>query len=43
MDTTLTLLDLNTLVRGCLEQGMPGEYWVQAELSDVHTHSNGHC
>ena len=43
MDTTLTLLDLNSLVRGCLEQGMPGEYWVQAELSDVHTHSNGHC
>ncbi len=40
---TLSLLELNALVRRSLEQCLPGEYWVQAELSDVRTNSTGHC
>ena len=39
----LSLFDLNTLVRRSLEQCLPDEYWVQAELSDVRTNSTGHC
>ena len=31
----LSLLELNALVRRSLEQCLPDEYWVQAELSDV--------
>lgn len=40
---TLTLLDLNSLVRRSLEQCLPDEYWIQAELSDVRTNATGHC
>jgi exodeoxyribonuclease VII large subunit len=43
MDNRLTLLELNALVRRSIEQCLPDEYWVQAELSEVHPHSNGHC
>lgn len=39
---TMTLHDLNGLVRRSIEQCMPDEYWIQAELSDVRT-NNGHC
>ena len=39
----LSLLELNALVRRSLEQCLPDEYWVQAELSDVRTNSTGHC
>ncbi|AVM52607.1 exodeoxyribonuclease VII large subunit [Bacteroides zoogleoformans] len=39
----LSLFDLNALVRSCMEQCLPDEYWVQAELSDVRTNSTGHC
>lgn len=39
----LSLYDLNALVRHHIECGMPDEYWVQAELSDVRTNSTGHC
>lgn len=39
----LSLLELNSLVRRSLEQCLPDEYWVQAELSDVRTNSTGHC
>ena len=31
----LSLLELNALVRRSLEQCLPDEYWIQAELSDV--------
>ena len=37
------MYDLNALVRRSLEQCLPDEYWVQAELSDVRTNSTGHC
>ena len=30
----LSLLELNALVRRSLEQCLPDEYWIQAELSD---------
>ena len=40
----LSLYDLNTLVRRSLEQCLPDEYWVQAELSEVRVHpATGHC
>lgn len=39
----LSLYDLNALVCRSLEQCLPDEYWVQAELSDVRTNSTGHC
>ena len=39
----LTLYELNNLVRGTLERTLPGEYWVQAELSEVREAYNGHC
>ena len=40
----LSLYDLNTLVRRSLEQCLPDEYRVQAELSEVRVHpATGHC
>ena len=39
----MSLYDLNALVRRSLEQCLPDEYWVQAELSNVRTNSTGHC
>lgn len=39
----LSLHELNALVRRSLEQCLPDEFWVQAELSDVRTNSTGHC
>lgn len=43
MSSPLSLYELNNLVRGCIEHDLNGEYWMQAELSDVHTNSTGHC
>lgn len=37
-----TLDELNKRVRQSIEQSMPNEYWVKAELSDVRI-NNGHC
>lgn len=39
----MELIELNSLVRQTLEQSMPDEYWVQAELSEVRTNATGHC
>jgi exodeoxyribonuclease VII large subunit len=39
---TLTLHDLNSLVHRCIEQCLPDDYWVSAELSDVRV-NGGHC
>lgn len=40
----LSLYDLNALVRRSLEQCLPDEYWVQAELNEVRVHpATGHC
>ena len=38
----LTLLLLNSLVRETIELGMPDDYWVEAELSEVRERG-GHC
>lgn len=43
MQEALSLLELNALVRRSLEQCLPDEYWIQAELSDVRANSTGHC
>lgn len=40
---TLTLLELNGIVRQSLLHALPDEYWVQAELSDVRVNPAGHC
>lgn len=42
-ETSLSLLELNALVRRSLEQCLPDAYWVQAELSDVRSNASGHC
>jgi exodeoxyribonuclease VII large subunit len=42
MDSTLTLYELNSLVREVIETEMAREYWVEAELSEVRE-SRGHC
>lgn len=39
----ISLYELNALVRRGMEQCLPDEYWVQAELSDVRANSSGHC
>ena len=36
-------MELNALVRRSLEQCLPDEYWIQAELSDVRSNTTGHC
>lgn len=40
---SLSLYELNSLVRQLLNRGMANEYWVQAELSDVRSNATGHC
>lgn len=42
MNETLTLFELNHLVRATLEQTLDGEYWLHAELSEARMASNGH-
>ena len=42
MRNTLTLFELNTLVRDTLALEMPDEYWVEAELSEAQE-VRGHC
>ena len=39
---TLTLFELNSLVRETIEQTLTQEYWVEAELSECHE-NRGHC
>jgi len=42
MSETLSLFELNHLVRATLEQTLDGEYWLHAELSEARLASNGH-
>jgi len=42
MNDTLTLLELNGLVRQVIETSLQQEYWVEAELSECRE-SRGHC
>ena len=39
----LSLFDLNALVKQGISACLPGTYWMQAELSDVRSNTNGHC
>ncbi len=41
-DTRYSLFQLNALIRESIEQALPDEYWVEAELSEV-CESRGHC
>ena len=40
---TLTLLDLNQLVRNRLRRDFPDTYWISAEISECKEHFSGHC
>lgn len=40
---SLSLYELNNLVRSHIECQFADEYWVQAELSDVRANASGHC
>ena len=40
MNETLSLFELNHLVRATLEQTLDGEYWLHAELSEARLASN---
>lgn len=40
---TMTLYELNSLVRETLQYGMGGSYWVQAEISSLNVAGPGHC
>lgn len=40
---TLSLYELNRLIRLALNRGLSDAYWVQAELSEVREAYNGHC
>ncbi len=39
---SLSLFELNNLVRSVLEQTLDGEYWLEAELSEARLATNGH-
>lgn len=41
-EAKLTLSELNGLVRELIETTMPGPYWVEAEIAELHE-SGGHC
>lgn len=41
--SSLSLLELNSLVRKSIRTCLPDTYWVQAELSDVRANYSGHC
>lgn len=40
---SLSLVELNALVRRSIQTCFPDTYWIQAELSDVRINSTGHC
>lgn len=40
---SLSLVELNALVRRSIHACFPDAYWVQAELSDVRVNGSGHC
>jgi exodeoxyribonuclease VII large subunit len=42
-DQRLTLYELNSLVRRCIDVLLPDEYWVEAEVSELRTSPQGHC
>lgn len=43
MQSSLTLQQMNALVREAILARLPDAYWVTAELSEVRFHQRGHC
>jgi len=41
-NNSITLLQLNMMVRDAIDMQLPDEYWVEAEISECREHS-GHC
>lgn len=42
MQESISLFELNELIRQSIEHCLPDEYWIEAELSEVHL-NGGHC
>lgn len=42
-NSSLTLTQLNRLIKVAINENLPDMYWVQAETSDVRVNQNGHC
>jgi exodeoxyribonuclease VII large subunit len=42
-DKSLSLTELNLLVRDAIRDYLPDSYWIRAETSDVRPNRNGHC
>lgn len=40
---TLTLFEINSIVKETLTASLPESFWIKAELSEVRTVSSGHC
>lgn len=40
---SITLFELNNIVKETLKDNLNTPYWIQAELSEVHTNGVGHC
>ena len=39
----IDLFSLQELIRGGVEDALPGKVWVRAEISEIKVKSNGHC
>lgn len=42
-DKSLSLTELNLLVRDAIRDQLPDSYWIRVETSDVRPNRNGHC
>lgn len=40
---TISLYELNVLIKNVLDDGLPDMFWIRAETSDVRVNQNGHC
>jgi len=40
---TLSLFELNNIIKGVLVDNLPEHFWIRAETSDVRVNQNGHC
>ena len=43
IEEPLSLYSLNSMVRAAIADGMPSQYWVAGELSEVRETVAGHC
>lgn len=42
-DASISLYELNHLIKGILQDGLSSVFWIRAEMSDVRVNQNGHC